>query len=412
MSPVSLVNLGESGYKVIEPELVPFISYPYEWSFSELKDAALLTLRIEEEALEHGMSLKDASAYNIQFLRGKPVLIDTLSFEAYEDGRPWVAYRQYCQHFLAPLALMAYADVRLQQLLKAYIDGVPLDLASRLLPAKTRFMPFLASHIHMHARSQQRYADKQIDARSRRMSRSAMKGLIGSLISVTQRLGWNPKRSEWGEYYNFTNYTPDSFQEKRRILEDFLREVKPQSLWDLGANTGLFSRIASTAGINTIAFDIDPAAVEQGYRQVKAESETNILPLVMDLTNPSPGLGWAHKERDLLMGRGPADMVFALALVHHLAISNNVPLLKLVHFLSQVGKSLVVEFVPKGDSQVDKLLATREDMFDDYHEAGFENALRAYFTIEKKERSAEPCELFIWPKGNRELRAQCGNTTS
>ncbi len=128
----------ELAVKVIQPELVPFISYPYEWSFSQLKDAALATLAIQKRSIKAGMSLKDASAYNIQFINGKPTLIDTLSFEIYKEGKPWDAYRQFCQHFLAPLALMARVDVRLGQLLRVFIDGIPLDLASRLLPASTR----------------------------------------------------------------------------------------------------------------------------------------------------------------------------------------------------------------------------------------------------------------------------------
>jgi len=149
-------------YKVLRPERVDFISYPYEWSFSQLQDAALATMAIQKLALDAGMVLKDSSAYNIQFYRGRPVLIDTLSFEAYREGEPWVAYRQFCQHFLAPLSLMAYTDVRLNQLLRIYIDGVPLDLAVRLLPGRTRFDLGLATHIHLHAVAQQRYADKAV----------------------------------------------------------------------------------------------------------------------------------------------------------------------------------------------------------------------------------------------------------
>ena len=144
----------------MQPEIIPFISYAYEWSFSQLQDAALATLAIEKKALEHGMSLKDASAYNIQFRGSRPVLIDTLSFERYREGEPWVAYRQFCQHFLAPLALMSHTDVRLGQLLRVYIDGVPLDLASRLLPGKTKLSLGLATHIHLHAQAQRKYADK------------------------------------------------------------------------------------------------------------------------------------------------------------------------------------------------------------------------------------------------------------
>ena len=141
-------------YATLRPERVAFVSYPYEWCFSQLKDAALTTLRIQERALGFDMTLKDASAYNIQFHRGRPVLIDTLSFECYEEGVPWVGYRQLCQHFLAPLALMAHRDVRLGGLLRLHLDGIPLDLASTLLPARTRLdVPQAARRSDLHSRN-------------------------------------------------------------------------------------------------------------------------------------------------------------------------------------------------------------------------------------------------------------------
>src|SRR5436190_13957563 len=202
--PVEPDSAGAVAHKIIQPERVPFISYPYEWSFGQLRDAALTTLSIQRRALKVGMSLKDASAYNIQFVRGKPTLIDTLSFEIYKEGQPWVAYRQFCQHFLAPLALMALKDVRLNQLLRVYIDGVPLDLASELLPAKTRFNFGLLTHIHLHAGAQKKYsgiASEETKSRSGSMSKQAMTGLIESLESTIQKLDWTPHGTEWGNYY-------------------------------------------------------------------------------------------------------------------------------------------------------------------------------------------------------------------
>ena len=194
--------------KVIRPEEVPFVSYPYEWSFSQLKDAALLTLEVQKKAMDFGMSLKDCSAYNAQFLRGRPVFIDTLSFEEYREGSPWVAYRQFCQHFLAPLALMSRTDVRLSQLLRVHVDGVPLDLASRLLDFRSRFRFSLYVHIHLHARSQKRYEGVAVDVSGRRkVSRLSLMGLIDSLEGAVRKLDWRPEGTEWGEYYTFTNYT-------------------------------------------------------------------------------------------------------------------------------------------------------------------------------------------------------------
>ena len=372
-------------FKVIQPERVPFISYPYEWSFSQLKDAALATLSIQKRALKLDMSLKDASAYNIQFVRGKATLIDTLSFEIYKVNQPWVAYKQFCQHFLAPLALMAYCDVRLSQLLRVYIDGVPLDLASGLLPAKTKFNFGLLTHIHIHAGAQKRYSDKVVKPRMSGMSKQALTGLIESLEETIRKLTWKPAGTEWGDYYENTNYTDSAFEHKKQLVKEWSVEKKPTLVWDLGGNTGIFSREAASSGAFTVSFDIDPAAVEQNYRTVKSKKEQNILPLVLDLTNPSPALGWDNSERDSFGARGPVDMALALAVIHHLAISNNVPLSQLANFFAAHCKWLVIEFVPKSDSQVQKLLTSREDIFSGYTREGFEAAFSTRFTVHKSE---------------------------
>ena len=376
----------DKDYKIIKPELIQFISYPYEWCFSQLKDAALTTIEIQKTALNYGMSLKDCSAYNIQFKKCKPILIDTLSFEKYHEGQPWVAYRQFCQHFLAPLALMDYKDVRLNQLLRVHIDGVPLDLASSLLPFRTYLKFSLLSHIYLHSKSQKHFADKTLDGSSHRVSRLGFLGLVDNLESVVAGLKWRAGGTEWADYYRDTNYSADALQHKMQIVTEFVDKINPASVWDLGANVGMFSRIASDKGIQTISFDIDPAAVERNYLECVAKGETNILPLLVDLTNPSPSIGWENRERMSLVQRGPADTVLALALVHHLAISNNVPLAKIACFFNNICNSLIIEFAPKPDSQVQRLLATREDIFPDYTQQAFETEFRKYFTIQSSVR--------------------------
>ena len=368
-------------YRVIKPELVPFISYPYEWCFSELKDAALATLEIQVKAMEYGMTLKDCSAYNIQFRGGKPVFIDTLSFEKYCEGQPWVAYRQFCQHFLAPLALMSKRDIRLNQLLRIYIDGVPLDLASKLLPPSTRFSFSLLSHIHLHAASQQKYAGKSVDLKGRKMSKLSYMGIIDSLASTVRSLKWQPSGTEWAEYYEDTNYTTAAFQHKKDIITAFLDSEKPVNVLDLGANTGTFSRLAADKGIQTISCDIDPAAVEKNYRDCVNNGDKSILPLVIDLTNPSGAAGWDNRERDSFTERGRSDAVFALALIHHLAISNNLPFSRIAGFIGGLCNWLIIEFVPKDDSQVQRLLATREDIFPEYTQENLEAEFSKLFDI-------------------------------
>jgi hypothetical protein len=373
-----------SCYKIIQPEPVKFISYPYEWSFSQLKDAALTTLEIQKIAITHGMTLKDSSAYNIAYHHGRPVLIDTLSFEILQEGQPWVPYRQFCQHFLAPLSLMAYRDVRMSQFLRIYIDGVPLDLASKLLPRKTRLVLSLNLHIHLHASSQKRYSAKPVET-TRKVSLMQLQGIIDSLESGVKHLQWSPEGTDWGDYYDEHNYTAAGLEDKKQIVSSFLDQIQPGSVWDLGANTGLFSRLASDRGIPTVAFDIDPGAVELNYLTSRKDKEQHILPLLSDLTNPSPAIGWENQERQSLAERGPVDAIFALALIHHLVISNNVPLNRLATFFQQLGRWLVIEFVPKSDSQVQKLLASRQDIFTDYNFEYFEAVFAKYFVIHRCE---------------------------
>jgi hypothetical protein len=376
----------DQAYKILQPERVAFISYPYEWSFSQLQDAALATLQIQRMALAAGMSLKDSSAYNIQFHKGRPTLIDTLSFEIYREGQPWDAYRQFCQHFLAPLSLMAYRDERLGQLLRVYIDGVPLDLASRLLPGRTRLIFPLLLHIHLHAATQKRYAAQtNVKTSGQQFGRAAMLGLIDSLESGIRKLKWSPAGTAWGDYYDETNYTPSGLEHKQQLVGQFLDQAAPRLVWDLGANTAMFSRIASQRGIPTLAFDIDPGAVEKAYLECRRQKEPNLLPLLLDLTNPSPSLGWHHAERLALLDRGPADAVLALALIHHLAIANNVPLARLADFFADAGRWLIIEFVPKADSQVQRLMATRKDIFPDYNPEAFERIFAEKFTLHRRE---------------------------
>lgn len=388
---------GAGAYRLLKPELVPFISYPYEWSFSQLKDAALATLAIQKAALACGMSLKDASAYNVQFLRGKPVFIDTLSFAPYVEGYPWVAYRQFCQHFLAPLALMSHCDIRLNQLLRLHIDGVPIDLASSLLPFRTRLSFAMMLHIHMHAKSQQRHLDTVVDKShvAPGFGRQAILGLVDSLTSLVSGLRWAPRGTEWVDYYQDDSYVPAALEFKNRLVACYLEQAGPKTVWDMGANTGMYSRIAAKQGARVVSFDIDPACVELNYAETRKNGETTLLPLLLDLTNPSPRIGWANEERLSVPDRGPVDLVMALALIHHLAISNNVPLARVAGYFAGMAPWLVIEFVPKSDHKVRKLLATREDVFPGYTREGFEAAFGTVYEI-REARQIEQSERTLY----------------
>lgn len=385
---------------VVRPRLLPFISYPYEWSFSQLQAAALLTLEIQQRALQAGMVLKDASAYNVQFDGVRPVFIDLLSFETYTAGAPWAAYGQFCRHFLAPLALMALTDVRLGRLSALHLDGVPLDLAARLLPWRTRFRPSLAMHVHWHAWAIQRHSDTSAPSarfeRQPQLSRFGMDALLDSLRRTVERLRWRAVGTEWADYQTEHGYSAEALERKQQIVGDYLRRVRPGTVWDLGANVGQFSRLASAAGARVVAFDVDPACVERNFLRCRADGTRNLLPLWLDLANPSPALGWAHRERAALRERGPADVVLALALMHHLAIGNNVPLVLLADFLGTLGRHLIIEFVPKEDVQVARLLRSRADIFADYHVEGFEAAFGQRFRIEDRQAVGDSGRLLYW----------------
>ncbi|MBX3174008.1 MAG: class I SAM-dependent methyltransferase [Gemmatimonadaceae bacterium] len=374
---------------VLRPERIPFISLPYEWSFGQRRAAALLTLRIQRLALSHGMTLKDASAFNVQFRGGKPVLIDTLSFERREPGAPWIAYRQFCQHFLAPLALQAMVDVRLGLLLRQYVDGIPLDLASRLLPGRTKFSMWAQFHIHLHAKSIARHSATKgrtaagsaggaaagATSKSPSVSDRGIEGLVLNLEGAVQGLSWSPPGTEWGAYEENLGYANADREAKHAVVGDFVKSSGAKSVLDLGANAGEYSRVARGAGASlVVAADGDPVAVERHFRRLEQQDDPGIVPVWVDLTNPSPSQGWDHAEWPSLAGRGPFDAVMALALVHHLAIGNNVPLPGVAAMLARLGRQVIVEWVPKTDPQVQRLLSAREDIFGQYAEADFRQA--------------------------------------
>ncbi len=377
--------LTEGAYRVICPDRVPMISYPYEWSFSMLKDAAAATLRIHRAALEKGMILKDASAYNIQFVDGHATLIDTLSFDFYSDGQPWIAYGQFCRHFLAPLFLMANIDIRLNLLLRDWIDGIPLDLAATLLNGKGGM--FAKQHIVWHAKAVKKHDEdgkKQTPTRTIKLPLASHIALIESMMRGVERLSLPKVQTEWGDYYESTNYSRQAAAAKQSLVTAFLEQSAPKTVWDIGANDGRFSRLALQCGASVVALDIDPLAVERGYLWAKRASKP-LLPLLCDLTNPSPAIGFACAERKSIFERQKPDCILALAVIHHLAISNNLPLPMIASWLASLTDALIIEFVPKSDSQVELLLKTRDDIFPDYTREGFETAFGTCFSIVKKE---------------------------
>lgn len=382
----------EDGGAIIRPEQVPMISYPYEWSVSMLRDAAVVTLRAQRVALRHGLSLKDASAFNVQFLRGRPVLIDTLSFEPLPPG-PWRAYRQFCQHFLAPLQLALARGPEMLRLSSAWIDGVPLTLASRLLPARSWLKAASLFHVHLHAAAEQKWSGGKGSGKGSGSGSgsgaaagkpASLEALADSLERAVAGISVNGG-SHWSRYYaDSESYSSDTFGRKSAVVSGWLERIRPARVWDLGANTGVFSKAAAHAGAVAVALEADHACVETLYRETRSSTLAGVLPLVFDLTTPSPAIGWGNGERMTLEQRGPADLVLALAVMHHLTVANNVPFEALAAYLARLGPRLVIEFVPKNDPMVVRMLATREDIFPDYTQAAFEQAMGQHYRVDER----------------------------
>lgn len=371
-------------YIIIEVQKIPFISYPYEWCFEQLKDAAILTLRIQKIALKYNMTLKDASGYNIQFLHGRVIFIDTLSFDFYEEGSPWGGYGQFCRHFMGPLLLMRYVDEGTNCLLKNYVDGIPIFLVDNILKGRGGFTS--RQHIRWHNKAIASNNDNTLNVRKVKISKNSINNMVDMMIRQIDKLKRKSVVTEWDNYYDNTNYSDISDDCKVKLVREYLGEVKfddDNILWDLGANDGKYSRIAADFCDNVISFDIDTNVVDRNYRMVVLNKEDKILPLLLDLTNPSPAIGFGCSERYSIVDRAGVKCIMALALIHHIAISNNVPFDMIAEFFSKLGQYLIIEFVPKDDSQVLKLLRTRNDIFDTYDKKHFEDSFSRYFKIIK-----------------------------
>ena len=367
--------------KVLVPEQLAFVSYPYEWCFEQLKDAALLTLDLQREALQSGLSLKDASFFNVQFHQGRPVFIDISSFEK-DTERPWVAYRQFCEHFLAPLLLAASVDLDLQRHLIASLDGLDLGLANRLLPLPTRLRLGVFLHLGLHARSQEKHrgTESRTVARNVSMSTSRKLALVDSLASTVRRTRLGDSKSSWSTYYaEAGHYSDESEAFKKQAVQRAVEDSRPKLVFDLGGNVGNYSRIVTALGIDCVCYDQDPLSVNLNYVRSRDGGDSHMLPLVMDLTNPTPSLGFAGDERMGFLDRPSPDLVLALAVVHHLRITGNIPLSRLADFLARLSRRVVIEFIPKEDPLAQGLLAGREDTFHDYYEASFKSCFHTHF---------------------------------
>jgi len=270
---------------IIQPEQIPFITYPYEWCFNQYKEAALLTLKLQKYSLEKGFSLKDASAFNVTFHKGKAIFIDTLSFDFYIENSPWRAYKQFVSHFLGPLLMAHYHGAQSLKLMSNYIDGIPLNMIASMLPFKSKLNPFLYSNIHLLAKFEDKYhEDYKGESKVKSLSKKAQLNIIQSLYDFIKKLSLK-EHSEWGNYYNKTNYSDAAFNLKSDIINNWISKLNVKTVIDVGGNDGTFVRRITSNLEQALVCDIDNNAVDYNYKTIKENKERFMLPFVLDVLN-------------------------------------------------------------------------------------------------------------------------------
>ena len=380
-----LPELGAPWAAVLEHERLPVISYPYEWSFGMLKDAALLQLDLTLAALDEGMTLKDATPFNIQWIGTRPTFIDLGSFTAYEPGDPWAGYRQFCETFLYPLFLQAYRNIPFHPWLRGRLDGMSAEECRCCLSARDYLRFGVLTHVYLQAKAQARYEDSNVDVRQELRAAGFGAGLIrnnvSSLRRTVERLRWTPARSTWSDYQRTHSYGEADLERKTDFVRRVLRTSRWSLVWDVGCNTGVYSRLAAEHAAYVLALDADQVVVERLFQALRNEPRSTILPLVADVADPSPGLGWRGNERRPLADRGAPDLLLCLALVHHVVIGRNVPLADFVAWLASFEADVVLEFVDRGDPMVERLLRNRREQAIDYSREALEAALANRFRV-------------------------------
>jgi SAM-dependent methyltransferase len=388
-------------WKVIRPHVVDPITYPYEWSFSQLREAAILTLDIQKEAMRMGMSLKDATPFNVAFEKdGSAIFIDTLSFENYVPQDPWVAYHQFCTGFLAPLLLAAKRDPDLIRLLALHPDGIPLDICADLLPRSTRFQTLSALHIHLPAKVKPGKGPQKPIIFSKDKLLRIIDHLRAGITSLNSE-----GTSTWSEYYGGSILGGGYLEAKKQAVAAILSGEEIYTVFDAGCNTGEFSLLLATEGKRVIAADVDAQSIDHLARKLseakKRGSPLSILPVVVDLMNPPPAIGWGNAERPAFLDRIQVDLTLALALVHHLALGKNLPFPMMAETFSRLSPWLLIEFVPKHDPKAQELLKHKKDIYADYDEAHFLSAFAEHYVlVERMSIAGSERMLFLFRRNS------------
>ena len=369
---------------------LPFISYPYEWTFSMLRDAALLQLKLTREALAAGISVKDATPYNIQFVGSRPQFIDVGSFEVREKSDPWYGYRQFCELFLYPLMLQSYLGVGYQPFLRGSVNGIDPVTMRKLLPRKLgQRRKGRLVHVALHAAAQNRFADTEVqvkkEASKAGMNEAVLDATLKKLIALIEGMSLGDKKSTWSGYSERDHYIESSLSEKEKFVRDAVAHEHRSQVWDIGCNDGLFSRIAAAHADHVVAMDADPLVIDRLYQTLQKENNEKILPLYVDLSDAGGGIGWRGQERSGIFQRGNPSIVLYLAVIHHLAITFNVPIDAQIDLLADIAPELVIEMPHADDPKVRKLVINkRAGIHDDFTLENFERLLSQRFDIRQK----------------------------
>jgi hypothetical protein len=376
---------------VLEHDVVPFVSYPYEWTFGMLRDAALLQLELVRRGIGAGLMLKDATPYNVQFVGARQVFVDVGSFEPLREGEPWAGYRQFCMLFLYPLLLQAWKGVPFQPRLRGAVAGITPAEFRGLVSFRDRFRRGAMTDVFLHARLERRYAATERDVRGELRRAGFRKELIVANVGRLERLiaGLRPpdEPSTWSEYGATTTYSEEDAERKLGFVAEAVAAESPSRVWDVGANEGRHARAAAEGADYVVALDADAVVLDRLYAELGQEGSERILPLVADVADPSPGLGWRGRERRPLPERGSPDLALALALVHHVSIGGNVPVESFVDWLHELTPAVVVEFPTPDDPMVARLLGRKRDHdHPDYRLDWFERCLSDRFVVVRTER--------------------------
>jgi len=383
---------GEMPALVLKHPRIPFISYPYEWNFSQMRDAALAHLDLQLRAFDRGFVLSDATAYNMQFYQGKLLHIDVLSLRPYVEGEPWSGYNQFCRTFLLPLLIEAWCGMPFQPLMRGRIEGISFADAVTILPALKLWTSLNGiMHVALQARiiASASSASKGKGQTDFKLAPARYKAILQEMRNWIGRLKSGRKVSSyWNSYAEVNSYSNDMRRVKEEFVSKWAPAVKNGVIWDIGGNTGDYSKCVLDAGAEqSIVFDSDLDSLEKAYQRSK--QGLRVLPLLVDIADPSPSLGWRQAERRGLNERSKPAGILALAVIHHLAIGRNLPFSDVIDWFVDTAPDGIIEFVPKSDPMVAQMLANREDVFHDYDEAHFFAYLEARAIVTARHRFGE-----------------------